>query len=138
VSTVLHDTSSFNDTQEGDYQQTGGEQMNHLIEFPLEDGGTILVEVEQLAPEEGVVPATTPGEVVVKAAQTFEHALVKVKPAANAIINKLRGLSDPPDEIEVEFGLKLDAEAGAFVASVGAEANYKVTLNWKREKNKSE
>jgi len=112
--------------------------MKHLVEFPLEDGGTILVEAEQLEPAEGVVPATRPGEVIAKATETFEHALEKVKPAANAIINKLRGLSDPPDEIEVEFGLKLNAEAGGVVASAGAEANYKVTLNWKREKSKTE
>jgi hypothetical protein len=112
--------------------------MKHLIEFPLQEGGTILVEVEQFEPEEGEVLATRPGEVVATAAQTFEHALEKLKPAANTIVAKLRGLSDPPDEIEVEFGLKLSAEVGAVVASAGAEANYKVTLNWKRQKSKTE
>ncbi len=33
----------------------------------------------------------------------------------------------------MEFGLKLSAEAGAFVASVGGEAHYKVTLKWRGE-----
>jgi len=68
-----------------------------------------------------------------KAGQTFEQALDKIKPAASVIISRLRGLADPPDEIEVEFGLTLNAEAGAFVAAAGAEANYTVTLTWKRE-----
>jgi hypothetical protein len=106
--------------------------MKQLIEFPLEDGGFVLIQVDEPAPQ-GVVKAARPGEVVRRAGQTFEEALDKLKPAAGAIIQKLRGLSDPPDEIEVEFGLTLSAEAGAFIAAAGAEANYTVKLKWKRE-----
>jgi len=106
--------------------------MRRLVEFPLEDGGTILVEVD--VPEEpGMVPAARGGEVVQRAQQSFEAALEKIRPAAQAIIAKLRALHDPPDEIEVEFGLKMNAEAGAVVAAAGVEANYKVTLTWRRE-----
>lgn len=107
--------------------------MKQLVEFSLEDGGVILVEVE--APEApGMVPvARGAAGVTQKASQTFEAALDKIRPAAQAVIAKLRTLHDPPDEIEVEFGLKLSAEAGAIVAAAGAEANYKVTLTWKRE-----
>ncbi len=112
--------------------------MKQLIEFPLEDGGTILVQVDEPAPEGGVVKASRAGDVLKKASQTFEAALDKIKPAAGAIIAKLRGLADPPDEIEVEFGLTLNAEAGAFVAVAGAEANYTVKLTWKREENREE
>lgn len=105
--------------------------MRRVVKFPLEDGDFILVEVD--VPEEaGMVPAAR-GEVVQRAQQTFEAALEKVRPAAQAIIRKLRALHDPPDEIEVEFGLKMSAEAGAIVAAGGVEANYKVTLTWKRE-----
>ena len=107
--------------------------MKHLIEFPLEDGGAILVEVDEPEPQGGVMRAARPGEIVAKAGQTFEAALERIKPAAGTIIAKLRGLHDPPDEVEVEFGLKMSAEAGAVIATAGAEANYKVTLKWKRE-----
>lgn len=105
--------------------------MKRLIEFPLEDGGSIVVEVDEPEPEGGVVRAARPGEIAAKAGQTFEAALERIKPAAGAIIAKLRSLSDPPDELEIEFGLKMSAEAGAVVAAAGAEANYKVTLTWK-------
>ena len=37
----------------------------------------------------------------------------------------------------MEFGLKMNAEAGAVVAAAGAEANHKVTLTWKREQKKA-
>jgi len=106
--------------------------MKRLVEFPLEDGGSIWVEVE--APEEaGMVKAGRGVKgVSERARQTFEEALEKVRPAAQVIIQKFRDLSDSPDEIGVEFGLKMSAEAGAFVAAAGVEANYKVTLTWKR------
>lgn len=111
--------------------------MKRLVEFPLEDGGTILVEVD--VPEEaGMVPAGLGEGVPEKARQSFEAALDKVRPAAQTIIKKLRSLHDPPDEVEVEFGLKMSADAGALIAAAGVEANYKVTLTWKREETKKQ
>ncbi len=105
--------------------------MKHLIEFPLADGGSIFVEVEDLKQERGAVEVARPGEAVAKAALTFEDAFDKIKPAAGSLIEKIRSLSDAPDEVEVEFGLKLDAEVGAIIATTGLEANYKITLRWK-------
>ncbi|MFQ5793665.1 MAG: CU044_2847 family protein [Candidatus Bipolaricaulia bacterium] len=105
--------------------------MKHLIEFPLDGGGSIVVEVDE--PEGGMVRAARPGEIAAKASQTFEDALERIKPAASAIIAKLRDLSESPDEVDVEFGLKLSADLGAFIASAGAEANFNVTLTWKRK-----
>jgi len=106
--------------------------MKHLVEFPLEDGTTILVEVDD-SETGSVVRSGRVGDVVSKSQKTFEEAMDKVKPAASAIIAKIRSLHDAPDEVEVEFGLKMSADAGAFVASAGVEANYKVTLKWKKE-----
>jgi hypothetical protein len=110
--------------------------MEEPLEFPLEDGTTILVEAN--VPEEtGPVPAMRGGpSMPERAGQTFEAALDKIRPAAQVLIQKLRALHDPPDEIEVEFGLNLNAQAGAFIAAAGTEANYKVTLTWKREEKK--
>ncbi len=107
--------------------------MKRLIEFPLQDGGSLIVEVDEPVPEGGVVKVARPGEVAAKARETLEEALDKIKPAAEAIISKLRGLHDAPDEIGVEFGIKLSAEAGAFVASAGVEANYKITVKWTKK-----
>jgi hypothetical protein len=35
-------------------------------------------------------------------------------------------------QIEIDFGVKLDAEAGALLAKVGGEASLNVTLTWER------
>jgi hypothetical protein len=46
----------------------------------------------------------------------------------------LRGLNTPADEVEVKFGLKLTAEAGAIFSSVGGEVSYEITLKWNQNK----
>ena len=60
--------------------------------------------------------------------------LDKIKPVASTIISKLHDLSTPADEVEVKFGLKLTAEAGAIFTSVGGEATYEITLKWQENK----
>jgi len=94
-------------------------------------GGSVLVEVNNDSQPSGAVQASRDADsIVTKAKQSFDNALEKIKPAADVIIKKLRGLTDAPDEIEVEFGIKLGAEAGAVVATTSMEANYKVVLKW--------
>lgn len=105
--------------------------MKRYVEFPLEGSGAILVEVDE--PETGgPVRAGRETDVPERARLTFEQALATVRPAAETIIGRLRDLADSPDQIGVEFGLKLNGTAGAIIASAGVEANYKVTLTWKR------
>ncbi len=105
--------------------------MKRLIEFPLQNGGRLVAEVDEPeVPGQVVRVAAKPGEVAEKAQETLEDALEKIKPAAQSIIDKLHTLRDVPDEISVEFGIKLNAAAGAIIASAGVEANYMVTLKW--------
>lgn len=107
--------------------------MKRIVEFMLEDGGSILVEVDQSEDITDIITAGNADEAILKASQTFENAIEKIKPAATIIISKLRSISEAPDEVEVEFGLSLSAEAGAFIASTGVEANYKITLKWSKK-----
>ena len=107
--------------------------MKHLFEFPLQTGSSMSVEVDEPETPGSVVRAARSGDVIEKAKQTLDDALDKVTPAAQLVISKLRGLHDEPDEIEVEFGIKLSAAAGAFIASAGVEANYNVTLTWTKK-----
>jgi Trypsin-co-occurring domain 1 len=104
--------------------------LRRLIEFPLEDGGSVVVEAEGPAGE--VVRGLHPSDVPIQTKETFEAALARVQPAAIAIVNRLRGLADAPDEIEVEFGVQLSAELGAFVAKASADANFRISLRWQR------
>jgi hypothetical protein len=98
-----------------------------LVDFRLRDGGSIVVEMEE--ERAGVVAAgRRPGEVAKEAAQTFEDAVAQVRPAAEAVARELRKIS--PNELSIELGIKLTAEAGAIIAKAGGEANFKVTMKW--------
>jgi hypothetical protein len=102
--------------------------MKHLVAFPLEEGGNIVIEIDE--PETGgTVRAGREGPIE-KAKETFEEALNKVLPATKTVVEKLRDMTSKPDEIEVTFGVNLSTQAGAFIASAGAEANFCVTMRW--------
>ena len=112
--------------------------MANFVEFPLEGGGTILIEVVGDAKTQtgftraGV--ADTVKDVAEKANQTFDAAMENVRKSSNLLVSKLRGLSEPPDEMEVVFSLKASGELGNIaVGKGGAEANYSVRLKWKKE-----
>jgi hypothetical protein len=106
--------------------------MKQLIEFPLENGNTVLVEVETQNHEKtsGPTRISRAGKVIEQAQKSFDDALEKIQPIASSIIGKVRNLSDSPDEVEVKFGFNMNADAGAVIASAGAEANFEITLKW--------
>lgn len=108
-------------------------KQKQLAEFYLEDGTTFLVEVDE--PESSAIQrvALPSGQLVVKAQESFEKALEQVKPVASTIISKLHNLNTPASEVEVKFGLKLTADAGAVFTSVGGEVSYEITLKWKQD-----
>ncbi|GHO60385.1 CU044_2847 family protein [Ktedonobacter robiniae] len=86
--------------------------MKRFIEFSLEDGSTVVVEVNEPERERGTRRAARgTEEEPEKAPQTFEQALSKIRPATEKVITTLRGLIQKPDEIEMEFGFSLSAEA---------------------------
>ena len=78
-----------------------------------------------------------PGEIAEEAKETFEQALSKIRPATEKVITTLRGLAHKPEEIEIEFGFSLNAAVGVVIAAASTAANYKVTLRWKQEEQKS-
>lgn len=93
--------------------------MKRIIEFPLENGDSILVEVDEPAAVDNRIGLRD--EIVEKANQTFESALDKIKPVANVILTKVRNLHQPADEVEVKFGVKIVAGLGAVIASGSGE-----------------
>ncbi|SED14708.1 hypothetical protein SAMN04489727_6620 [Amycolatopsis tolypomycina] len=102
--------------------------MQEFVRFPLADGGTVVVEVEG---EPGLERASVPSGVLRKASTTFEHALGEVRTAAAAALAQFRNLG--PDEVELKFGVKLDAQAGAVIARTGLQGQFEVKLKWVRE-----
>ena len=104
--------------------------MTRLVEFPVDDESSVIVEVDD--PGSGTERVGR-GEIAERASETFGDALDRVRPAAALLVEKLRTLADTPDEIAVEFGVKMSGKLGAaFIASAESEANFKVTLTWRK------
>ncbi|WP_239310246.1 CU044_2847 family protein [Frankia sp. Cj3] len=101
------------------------------VEFPLEDGGVVLVQVTD---EPGaVVTRGGPGgpETIERAERTFDAALATIRTVAQTVLRQLQPLTRYPDEITVTFGLELTAKSGALLAAAGATAQLQVGLTWR-------
>lgn len=106
-----------------------------IAQFTLEDG-TTEVYFEVPKPRSGSAiqnVGVNIGGTVYKATESFEKAIDKIQPVANAVMSRLKsGLTTPANEIEVKFGLNLTADAGVVFSSVGGEVSFEVTLKWKK------
>lgn len=109
-----------------------------LAQFSLADGeATFLVEVDPPdSPTIERIARVDMQQTVIKAKQSLDDALEQVQPIASRVLTKLRdGLPEQADEIEVTFGLKLNAEAGVVFSSVGGEVTFEVKLKWEKNKD---
>jgi hypothetical protein len=102
--------------------------MSNYIEYKLEDGSTILVEVEERG---GVVKASSKTGEPVASKLNFKKAFASVRSSIDEILAEFDDLH--VYEGEIKFGLKSIGEAGIFaIGKVGGEMNYEVTLKWKK------
>jgi hypothetical protein len=107
--------------------------MSRFVEFPVEDGGTLLVAVDDAEVRESQQPTyrgSGSREIVERSTRTMEAAVERIRPAARAFVDAFTQLPRPPDEVSVTFGVELSAEAGAIIATTAAKANFSVTLCW--------
>jgi Trypsin-co-occurring domain 1 len=108
----------------------GAINVNDVVRYKLDDGSTILVEVS--APE-GMRPAARPAEIAAAAAQSLQAALEPIEPLVRTVAARLRQLPESPDEVTVEFGVKLGAEAGIVLARAAVDAQLQLKLTWKSD-----
>jgi hypothetical protein len=76
--------------------------------------GTVLFEVEELPGERTERVSRRGHNVVAELDERLDDAISTIRPAAES----------------VEFGLKLDAEAGAIIAKTGVSGHFTVSLTW--------
>ncbi len=107
--------------------------MTKLVEFDVGEGQTILIEVEEVESEEITPVSKAPGEIAAKARKTLSEAIDDIAPMVRTLKRKLNAMTDPEDEVEVKFSVKLSGEIDAVVAKMGSEATYEVTLKWKNK-----
>ncbi|MEU1818364.1 CU044_2847 family protein [Streptomyces roseifaciens] len=102
--------------------------MAELVRFSGPDGAALLVEVDDDGPGLELISRDTNG--VVQAAGRLEDALAAIRPALRSVVDSVRALA--PDEYEVEFGMKLNAESGVVIAKTAVEGHFSVRIHWNR------
>ncbi|WP_369166977.1 CU044_2847 family protein [Streptomyces sp. R28] len=100
--------------------------------MPLEGGGSVLFE-GVAAVTGGPVKAGRLSDAVGELPSTLQTTLGPVRDAARAMLSQLRQAG--PDEIEVEFGVNLAAQAGAVITKAETGCHVTVRMVWRRDES---
>ncbi|MFC6878357.1 MULTISPECIES: CU044_2847 family protein [Actinomadura] len=93
------------------------------------DRGPVVVETDELEP--GFRSVARSGETIAREARVkFEDALQSVRDVALSALATFRDGDLRPDGVELEFSVKLNAEAGAVIAKTSVEGQLRVRLSW--------
>jgi hypothetical protein len=114
--------------------------MKEILEYKTKDDEVIQIVVESADATSGnsrVENVSRIQDRIKKSAEnvkvSFEDSLDSVKKLGENIFNKLKSIDNSPDEIDVQFGLKLTAEAGVVITNIGGEVHVNVSMKWKNE-----
>lgn len=100
--------------------------MSELLRFETERG-SVVVEVDATDP--GFDRVAHAGAIA-EARRKFETSLQDVRDAATAALEIFRDGALRADGVEIEFGVRLNAEAGAVIAKTAVEGHFAVKLAW--------
>ncbi|GAA3935133.1 CU044_2847 family protein [Actinomadura viridis] len=101
--------------------------MSELVRWET-DQGSIVVEMDQDDP--GFEMVSRVDDVIGQSRTRLEDALKSVRGMAESALTALKDVSVTPDTVELEFGVKLNAAAGAVIARTSVEGHMKVKLTW--------
>jgi len=104
------------------------------------NGEKVIINIEMdkaPAPEKVYTDTREITEKVIKAAHDyFAEELSLARNCASSMAETLNSMGENvrPDEIEAQLSIKLDAEAGAVLTKLGAEAQLQVKMKWTTKK----
>lgn len=95
--------------------------------------GTIVVEFQTGPGRQRV--ALSPEEVAAKSARALDRSMDAIRQMVRRVNTTMDSLGDVrPDQVQVTFGIRFDAQAGAVLTKAGVEANLEVQLSWDSER----
>jgi len=108
--------------------------MTELMRVPLGgeqgDAGHVVMEVEEN--DSGGGRTGKAGQIAATATRSLAESFDQVRGAAAVLLDRLSTLPSAPSTVQVELGVKINAEAGAVIAKTAAEGNFTVRLSWER------
>lgn len=121
----------------------GGGRVSDFVEFEFDNGTAVLIEVWptdgpsgavdaefQLPGGAAVEPVGLGARVVQQAGQTLNDALAPLVPVLQGLHDQVTRLPRAPQELSVDFGIKLTAGLKLAVVS-GGEASFNVSATWR-------
>ncbi|MGW5422692.1 CU044_2847 family protein [Streptomyces sp. NPDC003943] len=96
-----------------------------------EQDGSIVIEFNQRSGVRQV--ALSAPETVARSAEAVSQAMTTIRSMAERVRGTVAQMAVRPESVQVEFGIKFDAEAGAVIAKTGVEAAVTVKLAWGAE-----
>ncbi len=107
--------------------------MPAVVAFQAKDGSTVLFDVVD-GPRDDVVRRGTGhvADMTERAVASFEDVVSGLEAPVRSLLDSLKQASEGVAEVEVRFGLRFRADAGAIISRVGGEANFEVVVHWHR------
>jgi Trypsin-co-occurring domain 1 len=105
--------------------------VTEIVRFETEDGLELLVETDDSfgIDEFGDDQVSRGDDGVVKAARRLESVMNDTMGSLRPVVDAVRKLA--PSEYEIEFGMKLNSEAGVLLAKTALEGHFTVKLAWR-------
>jgi len=106
--------------------------MAKLIGVQLDNETKIYLETTDVrtARKDPMLEEASAGERVIdKTKEYLDKVLSQVRTFSSSVADSIRNISD---EVEVEFSVKLAADAGIVISSVSTEASITVRLKWEK------
>jgi hypothetical protein len=101
-------------------------------EFTRPDGSSIVI--DQRSEDVGFHDLTSaePGGIAIRARASLNQAVNRaLETVTETFLSSVNSLSIAPDEMSVEFSLRISAEVGAVITQEPASSHFRITLRWK-------
>ncbi len=114
------------------------------LSFETAAGSPVVIEVDagEIEPEPGLVKAGVGNRLrnaAATARESLDDALTAIVGAnTQAFLRAVDAMPEPPDEVEISFGIKATGElSNLAIGKLGGEANYAVRITWHRSQGGS-
>ena len=102
-----------------------------LLRVPIDDKGEyVLVEVDRRDVSEEVSLAASGTDYIVDATTSLAGSMRRLRPVIRTMLTQLGSVG--PDQLALQFGVKIGGETGLIIAKGTAEASFTVTIAWQR------
>jgi NTP-dependent ternary system trypsin peptidase co-occuring protein len=100
-----------------------------LLAFESAEGESVVFAVSDTDPGVELVGRGSRGELLPGPVQ-LEAALDTIRTASEAVLDRLKQVGQRPYEVEVEFGVQMNAKVGAIIAATEAQGHLRVKVKW--------